>query len=144
MSIARETTSGEGGPRRRVVRSIGAILFAFIAIGVLTLCVDQIFHALGVYPPWGEPMLEPGLNLLALSYRLIITVTGGYLVASLAPHSPVRHALILGGIGLVLGSLGGLAARDMSPTWFLVAVAITPPLCTWLGARVYLQGRDGE
>ncbi len=55
-------------------------------------------------------MNEPGLNLLALTYRSVFTFIGGYVTARLAPHSPMRHVLVGCGIGLVLGSLGVVAA----------------------------------
>jgi hypothetical protein len=41
----------------------------------------QILHILKVYPPWGRPMPEPGLNALALAYRMAFTIFGGYLAA---------------------------------------------------------------
>jgi hypothetical protein len=37
---------------------------------------------------------DPGFNLLALSYRILYTVIGGYITASLAPHSAMRHVFV--------------------------------------------------
>lgn len=79
-----------------MLRSIGAVLAGFVVIFVLSVGVDQIFHSLRVYPPWGQPMWDPKLNLFALSYRLVIDTFGGWLTARLAPRNPMRHALILG------------------------------------------------
>lgn len=106
--------------------------------------MDSLFHALGIYPPWGEPMHEPGLNALALAYRAAFTVLGGYIAARLAPHAPVGHALALGGIGLVLGALGGVAAWEMSPAWFLILVALCGPPCAWMGGRLAAARRDRD
>ena len=61
---------------------------------------------LDVYPPWGQPMFDTGQNLLALSYRLVYTILGGYITAGLAPHRPMRHVLILGIIGFVMATAG--------------------------------------
>src|SRR5215831_14220036 len=91
---------------RRIGRSIGAIVAGLLTVIVLSLAIDELFHVLGVYPPWNEPMRETSLSLLALSYRLVIAVLGGYVTARLAPRAPIGHALILGAIGLVLSSLG--------------------------------------
>ena len=54
-------------------------------------------------------MNDPGLNLLALSYRIIYTVLGSYIAARLAPSSPMLHAWVLGVIGFVIGTAGAIA-----------------------------------
>ena len=76
---------------RRLWRSAGAVFLGFLTVVVLSLGTDQLLHVLQVYPPWGQPMHDPGLNLLALSYRIIYTVLGSYITARFAPHSPMRH-----------------------------------------------------
>jgi hypothetical protein len=85
-------------PRRRW-RSTGAVLLPFFAVAALSLGTDQLLHSLKAYPPWGQPMYAPGLNLLALSYRIVYAVLGSFLAARLAPHDPMRHALTLGVLG---------------------------------------------
>lgn len=67
-------------------RSVGAVLLGLISIFVLSLGTDQVLHVLKVYPPWGEPMRSPGLNLLALAYRVLYAGLGCYLTARFAPH----------------------------------------------------------
>jgi hypothetical protein len=55
-----------------------------------------LLHVLNVYPPWGEPMHDPGLNLLALSYRIVYTIVGGDLTAThlaLAKDTPISRPL---------------------------------------------------
>ena len=47
-----------------------------LTIFILSLGTDQLFHALGVYPAWGQPMRDTGLLLLALGYRFIYDVFG--------------------------------------------------------------------
>lgn len=125
-----------GGGVWRYLRSAGAVLAGLVTIVVLSIATDQVIHALGVYPPWGEPMLDPGLNMLALAYRVVWTLTGGYVTARLAPTAPIAHALALGVVGLVLGGLGAVAAWEMSPAWFLVLVAVFGPPCAWAGGRL--------
>ena len=46
-------------PRRRW-RSVGAVFLGFITVVVLSLGTDQLLHVLQVYPPWGQPMYDPG------------------------------------------------------------------------------------
>ncbi len=127
-------------PPRRLLSSSAAVLAGFIAIVVLSLGTDQLLHSLGVYPPWGQPMYDTGLNLLALSYRIIYGVLGSYITARLAPRSPMRHALILGAIGLVLSLAGAITAitmADLGPSWYPIALALTALPCAWLGGALH-------
>ncbi len=126
---------------RRLGPSILAIFAGFVVVVVLSLGTDEVLHLLKVYPPWGVPMYEPRLNLLALTYRSVFTFVGGYVTAWLAPHSPIRHVLVGCGIGLVLGALGVVAATtaDLGPIWYPVAVAVTGPVFNWLGGLFFVR-----
>jgi hypothetical protein len=129
-------------PLRNLWRSAGAVFLGFVAVVVLSLGTDQIFHMLQVYPPWGEPMRDAGLNLLALSYRIVYTVVGGYITARLAPRNPMHHVWVLAGIGLVMGTLGVIATSgmDLGPRWYPIAIALTAVPCTWLGGVLHRKG----
>lgn len=142
MTISTTATSAQ--PNR--LRSVGAVLAGFVAVFVLSLGTDQVLHVLGVYPPWNQPMYDPGLNFLALSYRIVYTVLGGYITARLAPYNPIRHVLILGIIGLVLATVGAIVAitkADLGPSWYPIALALTALPSTWLGGVLY-RGRHAE
>jgi hypothetical protein len=129
---------------KKLLRSIGAVLAGFVAVAVLSLGTDQVLHILKVYPPWGQPMFDPSLNLLALAYRIVYTVFGSFLTAWLAPHSPMRHVWILTGIGFVLATVGAIATIPMNlgPAWYPIALALTAWPCGWLGGSLYLRRRD--
>ena len=125
----------------RFWRSTGAVVAGFVAIVVLSLGTDQVLHVLKVYPPWGQPMAG-GLFALATAYRIVYTVAGGYLTARLAPHAPVRHALILGLVGLMPGVAGvgvAIAKPDLGPLWYPIALVLTGLPCAWLGGVLYRQ-----
>jgi hypothetical protein len=124
---------------RNLLRSILAILAGFFAVVVLSLVTDEVLHLLNVYPPWGQSMHEPALNFLALSYRIVYTVFGSYLAARLAPRNPMRHAMILGFIGLLMGTLGAVATIPMhlGPAWYPIAIAATALPCAWIGGLLY-------
>src|SRR5262249_61199946 len=107
MTIAVSSTATGS---RRLGRSVAAIVAGFLAVAVLSLGTDQVLHVLQVYPPWGEPMWDPRLNALALSYRVVYTILGGYITAALAPYAPVRHVAIGGILGLLTGAAGALLA----------------------------------
>jgi hypothetical protein len=115
-------------------------LAGFFSVAVLSLGTDVLLHALEVYPPWDEPMRDPGLNLLALSYRVLYTVAGGYLTASLSPYAPMRHVVALGILGFVTGSAGAVAAitmADLGPDWYPIALAVTGFPSVWVGGKVH-------
>ena len=61
-----------------------------------------------------EPLTD-ALALLATSYRIVISVAGAWLTARLAPARPMKHALILGGVGTVLGLVGLAADLEHGP-----------------------------
>jgi hypothetical protein len=130
---------------RRLGRSAGALVLGFLAVVVLSTATDQLMHALAIYPPWGEPMYEPSLNILALAYRSVYAVLGSYIAARFAPRAPMAHALILGGVGFVLSLLGAVAAisypKDLGPLWYPVVLVLTTLPCAWLGGILYrVQG----
>lgn len=114
--------------QRRLGRSIGAVLLGLIAVMVLSTVTDQIMHSTGVFPPAGQPM-STGLWLLALGYRAIYTVFGGYLTARLAPYRPLAHVWTLGLIGTAFGIAGVVATWSLSPElcprWYPILVAVT-------------------
>ena len=126
-------------PARRLWRSTGAVFFGFIAVVVFSLGTDQVLHVLQVYPPWGQPMYETGLALLALSYRIVYAVVGSYIAARFAPRNPMRHALVLGVVGLVLSTAGAIATipMDLGPSWYPIALVLTALPCAWLGGALY-------
>jgi hypothetical protein len=130
----------ESATMNRPLRSVLAVVAGFLSVALLSLATDQVLHVLEVYPPWGEAMWNPWLNLLALSYRMIYAVAGGYLTAVLAPVSPMRHVVIVGILGLIAGTAGAIAAitmADLGPNWYPIALAITAFPTTWLGGVLY-------
>src|SRR5258705_13757496 len=99
---------------RRVLRRIGAVLAGLVMVGILDLGIDSILHATGVYPPWFQPM-STSLWLLAIGYRTIDGITGGYIAAWLATDSPETHRLGLGPIRLGLRKSGGVGTWEKGP-----------------------------
>jgi hypothetical protein len=122
-----------------MARSIVAVGAGFLTVVVLSLATDQLLHVLDVYPAWGQPMYETGLNALALSYRIVYTLLGGFITVRLAPRAPMRHGTILAMIGLAAGTAGAIVAitqADLGPSWYPIALAVTAYPCTWFGGRL--------
>jgi hypothetical protein len=138
------TTQPRAQPRR-LLRSAGAVLLGFVTVVALSLGTDQVLHVLEVYPPWGQPMYDPGLNLLALAYRIVYAVLGSYIAARFAPHNPMRHALALGIVGLIVslaGAIGTITMADLGPNWYPIALVLTALPCAWLGGALH-RGTPG-
>lgn len=119
-------------------KTVWAILAGILLIIVLTTLVDIALHMAGVYPPVGQP-INDSLALLATSYRCIIGIAGAMLTVRLAPEKPMKHAMILAGVGTILGFIGLAATwnKGLGPNWYPIAlVVLAIPQC-WAGARLY-------
>lgn len=126
-------------------RTIWAVVAGILLNVILSLGTDHIFHVTEVYPPYGEPMPQTELLLLALSYRLVYGFLGMYLTAVLAPYRVVRLLWITCVIGLVLGGMGIVAGikMDIGGMWYPVVLALSVIPTAWLVARIYVA-RNGD
>ena len=120
----------------KIAKSIGAILVGVIAIVVLSVITDMILEKSGIFPPPEQGLFVPWMLMLALIYRCIYAVAGGYITATLAPNKPMLHAIILGVIGIVASAFGAIAAWNLSAHWYPIALVITALPCTWLGGKL--------
>ena len=119
-------------------RSTWAVVAGVIFIIVVTTLVDTALHFAGVFPPMDKP-IDDRLALLATAYRIIISVAGAWLTAHLAPQKPMKHALILGLVGVALGLVGVVATWNLGlgPRWYPIAlVVLAVPQC-WAGGKIY-------
>ncbi len=119
------------------MRSIVAIVAGLVFIFVTHTGTDAALESLGILPPLGQPNFDNGLLLLASIYRGVFSVIGCYLAARLAPRHPMRHALILGGIGVVLSAAGSYAMRDMGPMWYGIGLTVMSLPYAWLGGYLF-------
>jgi hypothetical protein len=122
---------------RRIGASVGAVLAGFVTTFALSSAIDAVLHAAGVYPRLGVRMSD-GLFGLALVYRGLAAIAGGWVTARLAPSRPMRHALILAGVGSLAGLAGvavAITQPEIGPLWYPVLLVVTALPCIWLGAR---------
>jgi hypothetical protein len=123
-------------------RSIWAIVAGILFTVIVTTVVDIVLHATGVFPGMQTP-LSDALAALATAYRIPISIAGAYLTAHLAPKDPMKHAMLLGYVGTVLGILGVVFSwgKGMGPNWYPVALALLAiPQC-WVGGKIFEKGR---
>lgn len=123
---------------KNILRSIGAILAGIVSGAVLSVATDSFIEASGVVPSFADQFAHgsPAWFLaLAIVYRSAYTVVGGYVGAALAPYHPMRHAMILGVLGVIANLAGGAAMLDHGQTWYPVALAALAFPSAWLGGR---------
>ena len=124
---------------RHALRSIGAVLAGLVVIFVLSIGTDLAMHATGVFPPWGQPMSD-ALFLLATAYRIVISIGGCYLAARLAPDKPMKHALALGIVGVIVSIAGTVATwnrgPEFGPKWYPIALVVLSMPCAWVGGKL--------
>jgi hypothetical protein len=118
-------------------KSIWAVVAGVLVILGVTTLVDIVLHATGVFPM--DQPIDDALALLATSYRIVIGAGGAWLTARLAPDKPMKHAMILGSVGVVLGLVGVVATWNLGlgPRWYPIAlVVLAIPQC-WAGGRIH-------
>jgi uncharacterized protein (DUF697 family) len=121
---------------KSLLKSIGAVLAGLIFIVITHTATDALLEKAGVLPK-DNLFVGTGLILLVIGYRAVFSFIGCYLTARLAPHKPMKHALILGLIGLVLSSVGAIVAADLGPAWYAWTLAVISLPIAWLGAKLY-------
>jgi hypothetical protein len=131
----------------RIVRSIAAIFAGALAVIVLSLSTDVALNRLGMIPSLGQPLSDRML-LFATIYRTAYGIAGGYITARLAPDRPMRHALILGTLGLIASIAGVVATWNKEPVigheWYPLALVVLALPPAWAGGRLReMQLRPG-
>jgi hypothetical protein len=122
----------------KLLKGIGAILAGFVFIVVTHTATDFVLEKLGISPPPEEGFHVTGMVVTATIYRTIYTIAGGYITAALAPDPPMRYVIILGIIGLVIGTVAARATIPMKlgPVWYPVALAVLALPSVWLGGKL--------
>ncbi len=120
---------------KNIFKSIGAVVAGFVSIVILSVGSDFLFVKLGVFPQ--HALFEPWMLGIALLYRSVFTVVGGYITARLAPKNPMRHVYVLMMLGFVGGAVGVIAGWNLGNQWYPIALALSGPLLVFLGGKLY-------
>lgn len=132
--------------KTNVLKSILAVFCGLLTVVILSNGTDMILEATGIYPTVAEQRVlgfkTPWMAGLALTYRLIFLVIGGYVVAYLAPSKPILHVVILGSIGTVVGALGAIASWGFAPGWFLLSPVILGIPFVVMGAKIRVRIKE--
>lgn len=120
-----------------MARSIVAVVVGFLVIGVLAFVTGLAAQAAfpGVFDENGATF-DTVACLATLAYVGVYATFGCWLCARIAPSHPMRHALILGVLGLLFNIMGAWMTRDAVPVWYNVAGVLTTMLWAWLGGTI--------
>lgn len=122
---------------KSILKSTGAVVAGFLTVVIFSMGTDFVLESTGVFPPPQEDgLFVTWMLVVAFAYRTVYTVIGGYVTAKLAPSKPMKHAIILGLVGMVMGTLGAVAAWDLSQHWYPIALVVAALPSTWLGGKL--------
>lgn len=116
-------------------KSIVAILAGFAVVVILSIATDLALNMADIMkqpfdtnPTW--------FIVLVVIYRNVYSAFGSYLAARLAPAKPMRHALILGGIGTLLSIAGAISMWHVPPQWYPISLVVLAMPSAWLGGKI--------
>ena len=132
LTLTSPTTSH---PRLRIA---GALIAGFATVAILSTGADTVLHAMNYYPNDGTAGPDTGLAV-ALAYRTLFTVLGGFICAWLAPSHPLRLATILGCIGFVPAIAGVIAMWGLGHHWYGIALALLAIPSTAFGGWLFTR-----
>jgi hypothetical protein len=121
---------------KKTFKSIGAVTAGFAALAILSTMTDSVLEKTGVMKthPFAD---NPGwLIAVVVLYRTVFNTFGCYLTARTAPNRPMRHAIILGLICVVLTTVGLVVMWDIPPRWYPISLIVLTLPAAWLGGRL--------
>lgn len=118
------------------LKSIWAVFAGFLAVVILSTGTDFILESVGIFPSPTGGLFITWMLVVALIYRCIYTLVGGFVTAALAPQNKMKHVVILGIIGTVAGIAGIFVGWNLSQHWYPIAIAVSGFPLTWLGGKL--------
>jgi len=118
-------------------KNVWAVFAGFATVFILSVITDAILESLHILPPVTEPTAYVWwMLLIALIYRTVFAVVGGYVTAKLAPQNPMKHVKVLAVIGTVAATLGLLANLDKGNLWYPLLLALLSYPSVWYGGNL--------
>jgi len=126
-----------------MLKSIWAVVAGFLTVVVLSTVTDKVLEATGIFPSPTEGLFITWMLAIALLYRTIYTVLGGYVTAWLAPQNAMKHVWVLAIIGQIGGIMGVVAGWNLSQHWYPIAIAVLAIPSVWLGGWLRTRKNQG-
>jgi hypothetical protein len=114
-------------------RSFIAIAAGFACMALLTAITTLLMRWL--VPSWARLPPSRTAQLFNLAASCLYGALGGWLTATIAPVSPLVHALILAIIVLLVSTLAASELRGQALGFYPLALAVLPSLAT-LGSAI--------
>jgi hypothetical protein len=127
-----------------VLLGVVAVVAGLATVVILSTITDEVMHTTGIIPRGA--MWNPWHNALALAYRCVIGVAGGYVTALIAPRAKMTCVFVLALIGAAAAIAGVVvtAGMNLGPRWYPIALAVTAFPTVWLGGWLYLRRRTNR
>ena len=125
---------------KKNLKSIGAVVAGFLTVVMLSIITDTILEKSGIFPPQTVPYASWMLGV-ALFYRTVFTVAGGFVTAKLAPSKPMKHVIVLAILGTLGGISGVIAGWNLSAHWYPIALAVLAFPSVWYGGKLALGNK---
>jgi hypothetical protein len=117
-----------------ILKSLGIVFVGFIVTTILSMGTDTVLENTGVFPTIAEQQ-QVGfkilwMNLLAIGYRFLFTIVGGYVVVNLSRENPLGHVKALGVLGTIVAIIGNIvvsilpATQNVLPLWFMIVLVL--------------------
>lgn len=117
-----------------MLKSIWAVVAGFLVVVVFSMGTDWLLETMGIFPSPSEMgFFVTWMLAVALLYRTVYTVLGGYVTAWLAPQNSMKHVWILAIIGQIGGISGVIVGWNLSSHWYPIAIAVLAIPSVWLG-----------
>ena len=116
-----------------MIKSIIAVVAGFLTVVVLSTGTDYVLQHVSVFPPISQGAYATWMLAVALLYRTVYTILGGYMTASLAPQNAMKHVWVLAILGQIGGIMGVIAGWNLSAHWYPIALAVLAIPSVWIG-----------
>jgi hypothetical protein len=128
--------------KNSILKSTLAIFAGFALGAVLSLGTDFLLNSLGVMSMQNFKQNSTLIVALVVIYRFIFNVMGCYLTAKLAPNNPMKHVIIIGIIGTILGIFGAVFMWDQAVPWYNIAIIVISLPSAWVAGKLFLNRKS--
>ena len=117
-----------------MLRSIGAVIVGYVVYLVLSV-IGGVILAVSFPGAVSQGTMNPTVGFLVggLVFSVIFAFAGGYVTASIAQTKEVTHALILGGVMVVIGLISLVVGTSPQPVWAQIVGLIIPLPSVYVG-----------
>jgi dipeptidyl-peptidase-4 len=125
---------------KRLGRRVLSVVTGILVGAVPAVATDLALVVAGIFPVVGKAPVPDHLLLIATAYRAAYGILGGYATARLAPDRPMRHVLVLGVLGTLVGIAGTVATWNAGPAfdpkWYPIVLSIIAIPTAWIGGKL--------